>query len=806
MSPQAPPPQSSASSSLSMGGKNKSPMEQLVEEIGPTLNDLISKSIEPDIAAEKIQQLIKWRRAQMYLKGLHHVHPKVSASGVFTLEGFGPTGQGSEATAAYDYNFRLVADYCKKYTAVLGSRPFDKCKAVADDPKAEADVDAAMEANKGMDILRSWWDIPALRFRLAYQLFTSGTVFPYVRWVVNAKKYGSYSIPRIKQQSVQVSPDTYLCRVCGSEVPQPEAQSNGLTCTNCGQFLDPSTLMQGDMAEIPVHDGADQYPQGRAEIVWLNCSQATGAFFSPDMESQPYFCIDTDEPIGNMMGLYPHMREKIKNNPGSFGGSTTANQTALARSTAQSQTGVPRTYANKNLIQWRRLYVQSGKLQEIEDDDKRKKILEMFPNGLKVIKLGDDIAAITGEEMLDHVRSCAPDIGDYILVDGVAWGITGYQDIENDMAGLMVQTMERGMPTTIVEAGILDLDAINNKSHAPMEIIATMPGEGRSLDSSIKTLPSARFPTQIPEIIQLIQQKVQSWTGMLPTVFGQSDTTRKTADQVSTELNQALAQLSTAGEVGMSAGFRAIFDMGIKLLARHAPPGMSFKGKTLDKERLNAGRYHFESGLGIPKTQTERGDSLKEFISNANSPAAQAIIATLKLDGPSNSAMVRESLGIPEIEDSLDNHRKVVRAILESLIAAEPIPSPDGITLQPSIPYEDFVLDPQQTLLQVHDFLLEPDVRAQKDANPKGYANVVLFGQSVQQLLQPPQPPQDQQGAGPSPGDGSGSGAGGDAAGDGQKSRHNPSGGDSGAGGPAMPPQGQGPVNLQQAPQGPSQT
>lgn len=724
------------------------PKQAEIQQFGPTLKDLLANSIEPEISAEKILQYLRWKRADMYYRGLHHVYPEVSDSGQINLAGSGTPKfqQVDTESAVYDYAFQVVKKYGEKFTAVVGARPFDNCEAVADNPKDEADKQAAREANTAISMLRAWWDCRAKNYKLAHSFFKSGTTFPYVRWVVDGRRFGYTYITKMDTKQVQLAPSYYRCPQCNSETDEGGAANNGFTCMECGGVLGGESFYQAELANVPVEGQPIKYPNGRVDLAFLNTTKITMAFYSEGKEDTPFAILDSDEPRGRIMGQYPALRDKLDST--SFNSSTIAAQGSLTRAGAQSQTGAPKSQSNQGLVSVRRIWVTPDKLQEIKDKAIREALLEKYPTGLKFVIVADTVAEITDEDFLNHIGVAQPIVGDYLMVDGICWAILGHQDIMNDMGELAIQHLERGLPTHIAMAGMLDIDAISKRRHRPQEIIETMPDSASTLDSAIKTLSTARFPDQLPNLMESVDADIQSSTGMLPQVWGMTDSTRKTADQARSELNQALAQLGTTGEIGMSSCWRQCFDMGIKLLLKFGPDNLSHGGQAIDKKALAAGKYHLESGTGIPKTEQERKDSIKDLVMNANTPASQSIVASFKLDSPDAAGVIRDMFDAPEMPDPTDDHRVVVQEIIEQLVQGQPMQNPDG-SMSPSVPFEDFVLDPQSTLIQVHDWLLEPSSRALYKQNPFGYQNVMAFGMDAEKRLQPPMPPPPGQDGGP---------------------------------------------------------
>lgn len=772
---------------------------QIAALYGDSLKSLLSDYIERDIAAEKILQYFRWRRADLYYRGIHHVYPEVKQGGNLDLTGSGFPRMNRDQpddSPAYDYQFQLVKKYGELFVAVLGQRPFYNCQAVPDNPQSEDDKAAARQADLAALLLRSWWNVRILNAKLAHHLYKSGTIFPFVTWNADEKKYGTYSVPRIESKEVPISDPHYECLACQSQLPVSQAETSGRLCPNCGTFLGDESLHPAETASVPVQTGEDSYPNGRVELTFENCTTTTVPFYIQDLSETSRLVRDNEEPVSQLLRRYPEMREHILSLSGLSSGSSINGTGALVRSGAQSQTGTPRSQTSRGLVPVRYVWVTADDLQLIADDQKRDALLSAYPTGLCFTLVGDQVAEIEDKSIADHYSSCQPVVGDFLLVDGVCYGILGHQDLKNDLLGLMAEHLERGLPTHLMQAGLLDVEAINSRRHRPQEIMEVSTENG-SLENVVKTLPASKFPDQAPGLVNIVEEEAKNSTHLLDQVFGATDTTRKTAEQARTELNQALMALGTTGEF-MSDAWVQIHTKAVRLLAKHAPPNLSHQGQTLDLEALKRGKWHFESNVGVPRTYAERKDAAMQLL-ESQSPSGAALIERAGLLGPTNVRTLLQMLDLQAdfdlpAEDHYEAVEEVIQQLLEDGRAGNGPTSgqPDPMTgmpgpPNPSVPYEAAVLDAQATVMQIQQYLVSPGGREQKKTNPGGYQNILAYMQQAKAAMAPPAPPP---GAGPGPSP--------------DKGGSDKGGGDVGPAGPASPSPGPAPGPAPGPPTGPT--
>src|SRR5580704_17031481 len=82
-------------------------------QILPAIEKLVTESIDPDYEAERVIQLLRLEYADYYDRGIQNIAPQIDNNGFITLTTFGvQTGsQQSTGSRALDYNPRKTRSY-----------------------------------------------------------------------------------------------------------------------------------------------------------------------------------------------------------------------------------------------------------------------------------------------------------------------------------------------------------------------------------------------------------------------------------------------------------------------------------------------------------------------------------------------------------------------------------------------------------------------------------------------------------------------------------------------------------------------
>lgn len=641
------------------------------------------------------------------------------------------------------------------------------------DPNHPADVATAKAADNVMRL----FDLnnPPQKQLLdeTFLLFTDGTYGSYVRHVRDGQRFGFSTEPVTQMVDKKIGEDTYRCAGCGASVPV--SQSIG-TCPQCGQPLDPASLVPAPTAPAPVVVGTKQVPNG------CELRDVVGGLelrLPPSAKEQwqfPYIIWNTEFDKALVKSTYPDKAAEIDaaTESGTYGGISGGQIERTARIQVSSGTTVDnRRVANtmSDMVTFRRVWLRPFAFWALTgDDDARKQLTELFPDGAFVAMAGDVFCEARAENMDDHWRICHAMPGDGQIREPIGGSMIQVQEIYNDLVNIERDVAEFTLPATFVNVEQLD-PAQFQKSRVRAGSIYPMKGSGdKPLGAAFfETRPGQVSPNAIGLRKELGGPIPQFQAGAFPAAFGGDTGGNDTAHGIAIERDQAM------GRMGMY--WRAIKDhraewapLVIKAFSENREKAVSitqqsasgqFKAIPIDPNDLKTGELapRPETVEDYPTSWPQRKDTLMNFLAG---PGGPLIMQKLK-----NIDDVRRTIGLQNVEFPGEAQYKMELGIIDQLQKSQPLPPPPPPPVppgfppppppppQPSIPFDPLVCDPKVTLQAFQDWAQSEEGQAAAVQNPPGYMNVRLRAQAAQMALMPPPPPPGAGGP-PPPGDGGG--------------------------------------------------
>lgn len=736
--------------------------DQLLTLLRKDLTDLLSEKVDQEAEGEKTRQVMRLDKADKYYRGLQFLYPSIGENGSLGWSSVGtPTAsdQGGESRGLYDYNIDIVKAYGRKYFGVLGLRPFHNLKAMPDDPQSEVDRKASRQADLAWQWLKAKWNARIRNIELFYHQWKAGTVYAYTPFIADKDLFGETREPQYVERAVEIEPGGYFCANCGTKSPQPEITPlmddfggvvENSVCPNCKAPLGDINYQEPQTATVPELQGYETYPGSGAALNLCTGYTVTVPFDNKDFHKTPYLLYEYSEHRGELLRMFGQVLRSQLTESGDLPEAEAGpvhQQSEQARQAAASITG---TYRPNNQTRWiiARYWLSPSMYEYVDDAAKRQALQKNFPDGLKISRVSGLIVKLENEALSSVWAVFEPEPGDYTYKDPMCWGILGSQDVVNDVVNIRIAREERGLPTSIADAELIDVDAINSRQYLPMEVIPSKAGHGGSLREAIVNLPTPnKDDGEAQSLIGLIDGNVQQHTGLLPPVWGGGEKAQ-TAEETKTRLNQALMQLSVPGEYA-SIGWITTATNAVKLIAKHAPKGFvvpipdkqnGATSEMLDLDALRAGKFHFEGEPGIPMSWGEKQAQLNLII--GQNPE---LAAAMGLNAPMNVPALRDYV-LPNMNDlrvpGEDVRDKVIETI-QQLLEQQPIEQmgPNGPERMPSIQPEEFVDDPVVQAEIVREWCLSAQGRKARVDNPAGYSNVVAYGLLLSRMAAPPMIP-----------------------------------------------------------------
>lgn len=607
-----------------------------------------------------------------------------------------------------------------------------------------------------------------------FLLFTDGTYGSYVRHVRDGQRFGYSTEPVTQMQDKKLAPDSFHCAQCGADVPVDQAPAG--VCPQCNSPLDTTQIMPGPTAPVPVVTGTKQVPNG------CELRDVVGGLelrLPPSAKEQwqfPYIMWNTEFDKALVKSTYPDKALEIDaaTESGSYGGANGAQMDRMARIQVSSGTTVDnRRVANtmNDMVTFRRVWLRPFAFWALtKDDDARKQLQAMFPNGVFVALAGDVFCEARAENMDDHWRICHAMPGEGQIREPIGGSMIQVQEIYNDLVNIERDVAEFTLPATFVNVEQLD-PAQFQKSRVRAGSIYPMKARGDSPIGAafFETRPGQVSPNAIGLRKELGGPIPQFQAGAFPAAFGGDTGGNDTAHGIAIERDQAM------GRMGMY--WRAIKDhraewapLVIKAFSENREKAVSiteqsasgqFKAIPINPNDLKTGDLapRPETVEDYPTSWPQRKDTLMNFLQG---PGGQLIMSKIK-----NFDDVKRTIGLNNVTFPGEAQYKMELAIIEMMLEQQPLPPPPPPPPpvvppgypppppppppqpQPSIPFDPLVCDPMVTIQAFQDWAQSEDGQAAALQNQAGYMNVRLRVQQAQMAMAPPPPPP---GSGPPPG------------------------------------------------------
>lgn len=667
--------------------------DELLAQLKPELKRIISESVDADTDPEKVWQYANARRNYLMYRGIQHLAPVMDGNGFTDFRSVGGIGDQDESVS-YNYTQNIFRGYGRKFTAVLGQRA-PNVKAMPDDPDDELSVRATRAADTCNGILNSWWQVDERNLEVANKLWTTGPAFIYTPWNADGLLYGFKQEPKIKA------------------VPQD--------------------LGGGETTDVPQDDGIATYPNGQVECHICDVFRVTTPFRTTDLKTCPWLTYEYEVHKGKLLAAYPQLRKMNLDAESASGISQTGRE---ARDSTISPTGYP---IRKSSVAWTytRRWFQPWMYELVSNDERRKMFYDNFPTGVKITQVQGEIIALD-EEKLDELWSAVkPETSETLNGDAIGQDMVSTQILTNHGINIGAETIERGIPMTLADPRVFNMEQWNRRPSTPCEIFPALPAVGDNLSESFFALPPARFSDQMMPFIAGVESGSQTVCGIQPEIFGGGDPA-PTAREAEIRKNAALAQLGSTWTFIRKGWERAKLN-GVRQLAKYGP-GIVREGQLMvELSELTNGGWHFEADEAIPASWGQMRDLVMFMMDKP-----PAVLEAWGFNRPENITRNKALLGMSGYYTPGEDDSEKTADTIQQLLQGKPIQkqNPDGSTdIQPSIPADDFEDNHPLVVQLVQGWCQGKSGRKEKQQNPDGYANVVAFGKAHAVLANPAPPP-----------------------------------------------------------------
>jgi hypothetical protein len=558
------------------------------------------------------------------------------------------------------------------------------------------------------------------------------------------------------------------------DAPINHALDMGLEmCPNCAQQVIPGTQDQFFIETKLI--GTTSHPKSRV------CMEVYGGLFvkvpvwARNQDDCNYLIYSYETHYANVLEQYPDLRGKVIE-----GQSAYDMYEQWGRTSPQYRGEHP-----VHNVTVRNCWFKPAAYNILDEDD-AKELRKKFPNGIKTVRVNDEVCCAYNEAMDDCWTLTYNPLSDFIHFDPLGLLLTSVQDITNDLISLVLQTVEHGIPQTFADPKVLNFNSYRNSEVIPGGIYPATPKSGRALSEGFYEVKTATLSQEVLPFAQKIQEIGQMVSGALPSLFGGQTAGSRTASEYSMSRNQALQRLQTSWKM-LLYWWKNVFGKAIPLYIKEMRDDEkqvkkdefgNFINVFVRKAELEGkiGSVELEANENLPMTWNQQKDAIMELFQINNDQINQT------LGSAENMPYLKRAIGLDSYIIPGEDDRQKQYEEIQLLVNSEPIQMPPDPMMEQQAMQMGQPPPPPQELpsvdidFDVDNHALEADIcrrwlvcdagRLCKTENPNGYKNVLLhmkahkdadaqmqMQQAQQQMMNqpPPPPPADKGGSAKQP-------------------------------------------------------
>jgi hypothetical protein len=718
-------------------------------------------------------QIRLWKRLEYYWDGFTNVWWNDVAHDWRVFDNYNPSSDDSY----YDKSINVFQAYTQSIIAAL-SATVPPVKCIPDDANNGLDVTTAKGGSKIAELIYKHIDAQLLWVKALLVFNIQGAVFAY-NYTDYDEKYGTVELGKYEDSEEEI--EAQFCPNCNKQLTEPELSqakikneteqdefdpdeddvdlnklmSEGVVCESCMSLIDPELRKTKIVVKRLV--GTTNEPKARQCVEILGGLYVKVPNYAADLTVSPYIAYEYETHYTNVLKRFKHLRKA--DNTNTAGRITSTQGGAMYDRWGRLSTQYRGEYP-LDTPTCRNWWFRPSAFEAINDEKLRKELQDKFPDGCKVVWVNDEFAEICAENLDDHWTASRNPLSNYIHHQPAGLLLTSVQDITNDLISLTLQTIEHGVPTTIVEPNIINFDEYRQTEVRPGDIIQAKARGGKNLGDAFYQFSTATLSKEVGPFGDQINEMAQFVSGAMPSIWGgaQAGGSSRTAAQATMSRNQSLQRLQIPWKT-INVFWKNLFG---KVIPSYIKTMMedervvrevhgNFINEIIRRSELEGklGSVELESTDDIPYTSAQVKDAVMQLVSSGNPQLLQMIFS------PENIPLLAQAIGLNSLVIPGEKDREKQYDEISQLLEAEPTQNPQTGQPESSIqPDQD--LDNHQVEAEIcRDWLMSETGRSTKVTNPTGYENVLLHFKAhvmfMRMMAPAPPSPQPQQQQKPEP-------------------------------------------------------
>jgi len=477
--------------------------------------------------------------------------------------------------------------------------------------------------------------------------------------------------------------------------------------------------------------GETEVPKTRVKIDIFGPLHVKIPYYARNQASCGYLILKTDQSRPLVKSIYEHIEDQIEDE-------RLESDDRFPRSGYSYPHGV--VDERMDLVTVEKAWLRPWTFYKLTDKEKRKKLLEKFPNGCQVTFIGKNriFAEAYDESMDDRWEIGQSGLSTFIHSEPRGYNLVSLADMRNELVNLTMDTIDHGIPATYVDSETIDFDDYGKFESQPGCIYPAKAPKGAPLQSMFASEPRSTLSKEHMLFFRQIDQDAQFASGDFPAIHGApSEGKSRTLGEYAMSRQQAMQRLSLWWEFALNWWVRTI-DGCVRLFAETMIADQSYTVKENDnyinvwirrsEMEGRVGAVEPEPGGSLPVSLAQKRETILRLMDLRN-PAIDAALYT-----PHNARIIKDALGLEDLVIPGEDQRVKQAREINELIKGEPDQLPDG-SFVPSVGIDPEVDDHQVHIAVIKQFLVGTVGLDLKQTNPAGYANCLAHLRAHQMAL-----------------------------------------------------------------------
>jgi len=505
-------------------GANFELLEEERPELVNALRELVRQYRQEGVTARR-HEIRRVRQARLFWQGLQYAwwNPN-DMNWHLPFEQKFNDDRALEEMPRYQFVTNFYQGFGLSFVAVL-SQDVPSVRFYPQSAQSLVDIAAAKAASDVAELVERNNHVEHLLTSIGYFLWTDGKLGAYVRYVADGQRFGFREQEIVAGVEIPLGEDVWVCPGCGKETAvdgdqiadnseqeagdeegnRAEASDRGgvmetltpegvryreeatsgaglsYTCPGCGAELGEKELKRAERVTVPRVVETRRVANGQEVISIAGGLELNTPVWANEMHEFPYLQWQTEVHRAKLKAAYPQAANKIETTPSQGAGDVYARVSRIS-----VEQGLPSIHpgdALMNLITFDRTWLRPWAFYSVEDEDVRRELLALFPDGCYVAFAGDAYCEARNESMDDHWRVLHALPGDGQNRPSVGDSLVQVQERYNVLSNMQAETYEYGIPPIYADPQVLDFDALANQvaepaAHFPARAAGTAVGGG----------------------------------------------------------------------------------------------------------------------------------------------------------------------------------------------------------------------------------------------------------------------------------------------------------------------------------------